>query len=120
MLANHVLDVVALAEMTLELIESLVKHRIEGGQEAMIQGREEMVEHMVAKVGEHQELRPLEITAVDNRVHLEETPVTILTIGITLVIDFRIVMRRIQTNQAEAKAGYRRHREPLAHADPNA
>jgi len=85
----------------------------------MIQRGEEMVEHMITKVGEDQELRPLKITAINDSVYLEETPVAILAIRIALVIDFRIVMGSIQTDHTEAKAGDRRHREPCAHANPN-
>lgn len=55
-LSDHVLDVIAFAQFTLELIERLIEYGIEGGQQSMIECGEEMMQDMITEVCEHQKL----------------------------------------------------------------
>lgn len=55
-LANHVLDVIALTQLGLKFVQSLVENGIQGRKETVIEGGEQMVENMITEMGEHQKL----------------------------------------------------------------
>jgi len=43
------------------------------------------MQSMLTKVCEHQKIRPLDVSAIYNRVHLVKTPIEVLSLGISIV-----------------------------------
>lgn len=55
-LANHVLDVIALTQLGLKFVQSLIENGIQSRKETVIERGEQMVQYMITEMGEHQKL----------------------------------------------------------------